>query len=146
MQLVPAAGEELDAVVGHRVVRGRQHDAEVGAPCCGEQGDGRGRQHADAHDVDAGAGQARDDGGLEELPRGARVASDDRERTMAGEHAALGQHVRGRHRQVERELGRQVAVGQATDAVGAEQAHAAAATASAGAISACCTAEPCGPS
>ena len=31
VELVPAAGEELDAVVGHRVVRGRQHHAEVGA-------------------------------------------------------------------------------------------------------------------
>ena len=30
-QLVPAAGEELDAVVRHRVVAGRDHRAEVGA-------------------------------------------------------------------------------------------------------------------
>ena len=30
-QLVAAAAEQLDAVVGHRVVAGRDHDAEVGA-------------------------------------------------------------------------------------------------------------------
>ena len=46
-QLVPAAREQLDAVVGHRVVRGRQHDAEVGAVGRGQEGDGRRRQHAE---------------------------------------------------------------------------------------------------
>ena len=51
-QLVPAAGEELDAVVGHRVVRRREHDAEVGAGVGGEVGDGRRRQHAHVVDVD----------------------------------------------------------------------------------------------
>ncbi len=57
-QLVPAAGEELDAVVGHRVVAGRQHDAEVGVERCGEVGDRRGGQHPDAQHLGAGAGQA----------------------------------------------------------------------------------------
>ena len=58
-QLVPAAREELDAVVGHRVVRRREHGAEVGVLLGREVGDGRGRQHAGVADVDAGRRQAR---------------------------------------------------------------------------------------
>ena len=46
-QLVPARGEDLDAVVGHRVVRRGDHHAEVGAERRGQVGDGRGGQHAD---------------------------------------------------------------------------------------------------
>ena len=45
-ELVPAAGEELDAVVRHRVVRGGEHHAEVGAGVGDQVGDGRGGQHA----------------------------------------------------------------------------------------------------
>ena len=41
--LCPPRAEELDAVVGRGVVRGREHDAEVGAECGGEVGDGGGR-------------------------------------------------------------------------------------------------------
>ena len=41
VELVPAAGEELDAVVGHRVVRGGEHHAEVGPEGAGEVGDAR---------------------------------------------------------------------------------------------------------
>lgn len=40
-ELVPAAGEELDPVVGHGVVAGGEHHAEVGAERAGEVGDGR---------------------------------------------------------------------------------------------------------
>ena len=42
-QLVAAAAEQLDAVVGHRVVAGRDHDAEVGAVSAGQEGE-RGRR------------------------------------------------------------------------------------------------------
>ena len=59
-ELEAAAGEELDAVVGHRVVRRREHDAEVGADVGGEEGDGRRRQHAGVEDVDARDGQPGD--------------------------------------------------------------------------------------
>ena len=41
VELEAAAGEELDAVVGHRVVRGGEHHAEVGAERAGEVGDAR---------------------------------------------------------------------------------------------------------
>ena len=47
-ELVPAGGEELDAVVRHGVVRGGDHHAEVGAERRDEERDRRGGQHADA--------------------------------------------------------------------------------------------------
>ncbi len=77
-QLVTAAGEELDAVVGHRVVRRRQHDAEVGVERGGQERDRRRRQHADAPHVDAGRQQPGHDGGLEELAARAAVAGRPR--------------------------------------------------------------------
>ena len=71
--------------------------------------------------VDAGAGQPGDDGGGEELARRAGVAADDREGPVPREGTRLAEDVRGRDRQVERQLGGEVAVGEAADAVGAEE-------------------------
>jgi hypothetical protein len=73
-QLVPAAREDLDAVVRHRVVRGGEHHAEVRAGTRHEGGDARRRQHAGVVDVHPGARQAGDHGGGQELPeaRGSR--------------------------------------------------------------------------
>jgi len=51
-QLVATPREELDAVVGHRVVRGRQHDTQVGAAVGDQEGDGGSRQHAGIQDID----------------------------------------------------------------------------------------------
>ena len=56
-QLVAAAGEELDAVVRGRVVRGGDHDAEVCVQVPHQVGSGGRGQHAGVVDVDAGAGQ-----------------------------------------------------------------------------------------
>src|SRR5699024_1664321 len=58
VELGAAGGEELDAVVGHRVVGGGDHHADVGAVIVGEVRDGRGRQHAHAQHVDALGGEA----------------------------------------------------------------------------------------
>jgi hypothetical protein len=120
-QLVTAAGEELDAVVGHGVVAGREHHPEVGAELAGQVGDRRRRQHPDALDVDTGAGEAGDHGGLEELPRRPRVAPDDRDRPVPRERAGVGEHVGRRDGKVERELRGEVAVRQPADTVGAEE-------------------------
>ena len=95
VELVPAAGQELDAVVGHRVVRGGQHDAEVGAEAVGEVGDARGRQHAEQQHVDPGRGQPGDDRGLEELPGDAGVATDHGQRPVA-RRTRRGRRARGR--------------------------------------------------
>ena len=76
-------------------------DAEVGTELGGQVGDGRGRDHAERQHVDAGAGQAGDDGRFEELAGCPRVAADDRDRPAAdgarlGKGAHAVQHARRR--------------------------------------------------
>ena len=136
--LVPAARQELDAVVGHRVVRGREHHPQVGAQVSGQEGDRRGGQHPGVVHVDARGGQACHHRGAEELARGSPVGADERARPVALELARVAEHVRRGDGQVERQLCGHVAVGEAPDPVGPEQpTHA---------VSACCTGEPCAPS
>jgi hypothetical protein len=120
-QLVPAAREDLDAVVRHRVVRGGEHDAEVRARARHERGDAGRRQHAGVVDVHPGAGQAGDHGGGQELAGGARVAADHRPGPVALERAALPQDVSRGDGDSQRQLGRQVAVRETADTVGAEE-------------------------
>ena len=120
-ELVAAPCEELDAVVGHGVVRGREHGTEVGVLLPHEVGDGGGRQHAGVAHVDAGRGEARHGRCGEELPRRPRVASDDRNGSVAVEGAHLRQYVRRGDGEIERELGGDVLVRHTTDAVRAEE-------------------------
>jgi hypothetical protein len=120
-QLVPAAREDLDPVVRHRVVRGGEHDAEVRGGARHQRGDGRRRQHAGVVDVHPGAGQPGDHGRGQELAGGARVAADDGARPVALERAALAEDVSRGDRDAHRQLGRQVAVRETADAVGAEE-------------------------
>ncbi len=121
VELVPAAGEELDPVVGHGVVARGEHDTEVGAELGGEEGDRGGRQHAHLEDVDTGAGEARDDGGFQELPGRARVPSDHGGRAVTLEGARLGQYVRRGDGEAKSHLGRQIRVGDTAHAVRAEE-------------------------
>ena len=121
VELVAAAGEELDAVVRHGVVAGGEHHAEVGAQRAGEIRHRRGGQHTDPQDVHARAREARHDGGLQELAGRARIAPDHGHRPVALEGARLGEHMRRRDRQAERQLGGQVRVGDAAHAVRAEE-------------------------
>ncbi len=87
---------------------------------CGQVGDPGGRQDPQAQHVDPGRREAGDDGVLEELPGDPGVPAHDRERTVALELAAVGEHPGRGDRQVERELRGQLAVGQTADPVGAE--------------------------
>ncbi len=68
-----------------------------------------------------GRREARDHGGRQELAGGPRVPADDRDGPVPVERARLGQDVRRRDRQVQRELCREVRVGDTTDPVGAEE-------------------------
>ncbi len=120
-ELVPAAGEELDAVVGHGVVARGEHHTKVGTERSGQVRHRGRRQHTDPQDVHTGAGQARDHGGLEELPGRARVTPDDRGRPVPLEGARLGQHVRRGHGEAQRHLRRQVRVGDTAHSVRAEE-------------------------
>ena len=77
-QLVAAVREELDAVVGHRVVGCRDHDAQVHGVFRGRQvGDGRGGHDADTRHVHASAGKARSERVIQELTRNTGIASDN---------------------------------------------------------------------
>jgi hypothetical protein len=140
VELVAAPGQELDAVVGHRVVARRDHHAHVGVEESGEEGGTwRGNDTQPVH-VDAGGGEAGHHSRLEELAGSPGVTSHDRGGPLVGERAGLAEHVGSRDRQVERELGGQVAVGEASHPIGAEDA------AHGGGISAWSTGEPYGPS
>ena len=123
VELEPAAGEELDAVVGHRVVRGADDDAEVGTERLGHVGDRRGGQHPQPEHVDPGRGQPGHDGVLEELPGDARVPTDDGERAVALELAPVGQDTGCGNGKVQGQLSGQMTVGQAPDPVRAKDAR-----------------------
>ncbi len=120
-ELVAATGEELDAVVGHRVVAGGEHHAEVRAERAGQIRDRRGRKHAHPQHVHAGAGQTRDDRGLQELTGRAWIASDHRHRPVTFECARFREHMRRSDRQTERQLRRQIRIGDAAHTVRAEE-------------------------
>jgi hypothetical protein len=82
-QFEAAAVEELDAVVGGRVVRGRQHDAEIRVEGMSEIGHRGSGQHPETEHVDARTGKTGDHRCLEELTRGSRITPDHRDRPMA---------------------------------------------------------------
>ena len=75
-KLVALTGEELDAVVLGRVVRGRDHRPGVRAVRDHQMRDGRGGEHPEPHDVAAGGQDARGEGVGEPRPGGTRVAPD----------------------------------------------------------------------
>ena len=80
-ELVAAVREELNAVIGHGVMGGGNHDAEVNGVLGSRQmRDGGGGDDADPRDVHAGAGKARSEGVIQEFTRDTRVASDNRAR------------------------------------------------------------------
>ena len=58
-ELVAVRPEQLDAVVEIRIVRGRDHHADVGAQRAGEHGDRGRRDRPEQEHVHAGGGQAR---------------------------------------------------------------------------------------
>nr|BFF18950.1 hypothetical protein GCM10025730_24710 [Promicromonospora thailandica] len=121
VELEPAAREELDAVVGHRVVRGGDHDPEVGLQLRHEVGQrGRG-QHVEHHHVHTRRRQPRRDGAREELARRPGVPPDDGPGPRAQQLALRGQHPRCGDAQLQRQLRRDVLVGETPNPVGAEQ-------------------------
>ena len=119
-QLVPSGGEQLDAVVRHRVVRRGDHHAEIGVEGAHQVRDGGRGQHADAERIGARSGEPGDDRGFQHLAAGPRIAADDGDRAVRA--VAFGQDVRGRGGERHRELrGEHLAVGEAAHAVGTEQ-------------------------
>ncbi len=66
-ELVAAGAEDLDAVVGHRVVAGRQDDPEIGAAGRYGVSNSRGRDDAELNHVSAGPCHPGSHRRLEEL-------------------------------------------------------------------------------
>ena len=116
-ELVAVRPEQLDAVVEIRIVRGRDHHADVGAQRARQHGDRRRRDRPEQEHVHAGGGQARHHGVLDHVAGQPRVLAEHDAMAMvaalegkAGGHADLHRHFR-RHRKC---------IGFATDAVRAE--------------------------
>jgi hypothetical protein len=118
-QLVPAGGEQLDAVVRHRVVRGGEDDAEVGAVGGGQERDrGRG-DDVDQQHVGPGRGEAGDDRRLQHLPAGPGITPHHRHRAVGG--VVRDEHPGGRAGHGQRQLGRQLPVRQPANPVSTEE-------------------------
>ena len=112
-QLEAVRAEELDAVVLVGVVRGRDHDAEIGAHGARQHGDRRRRHRAEQQHVHADRSEAGDERGLDHVARQTRILADHHPVAVI---AALEQEP-GRLADLERELGRDHAVGAAANAV-----------------------------
>ena len=113
-ELDATGGEQLDAVVTVRVVRGRHHRPHrTGA--LGGEGNGRRGDDAEATHVDALRGEPGRERGLEHRRGDPRVATDHDGRGVAGR-----QHARRGTAEAECELGGQLAVGHTADTVGPE--------------------------
>ena len=103
-ELEALVAEELDAVVGVRIVRGADHDAGVGAPLQHQSRQARGGDHTGKLHAAAAAGDARHQRSLQHGPGEPRVAAQDEQR--AG--AAMGrEHARSRAPHSHGEVGSQ---------------------------------------
>ena len=120
-QLVAAVRKKLDAVVGHRVVRRGNHDAEVNGVLGGRQVRDRGRRNdADASHVHTGARQARREGMVEELARNTGVAADDRAGLRAVRTQGAAELAGSGLAELQREVRSDVNVRQSSHAIRAE--------------------------
>ena len=116
-QLEAAGTEELDAVVFEGIVRGGDHDAEVGAQAARQHRDGGGGHRAHLRDVHAGGQEAGNQGVLDHVAGQAGVLADDDPVPMA---AAVEEQAGGLA-EPERGLGgHRIEVGGAAYAVGSE--------------------------
>ena len=108
--------EQLDAVVLEQIVRGGDHDAEIGAHRLGQHRDRRRRHRAEQQHVHADRGEARHHGVFDHVAGQPRVLADDDAVAMV---AAL-KHQAGRLPHLERELRRDQTIGAAPNPVGTE--------------------------
>ena len=115
-KLVAVRAEQLDAVVVERVVRGRDHHPQVGAHRAGEHGDGRGRHRPELQHVHAHGGEAGDQRRLDHVAGKPGVLADHDAMAVL----AAAEDEAGCLPDLERQLGRDHAIGAAANAVGTE--------------------------
>jgi hypothetical protein len=121
VQLVAAPREELNAVVGHGVVAGRQHHTKIGIAGFGKKRHPGSRQNAESYHIDTGAGQTGHDRGLQELTGSPGIPANERYRRISGELPALIQYVGRGNRKAKRELRGKCLVGLTAYPVGPEE-------------------------
>src|SRR5690554_3914146 len=127
-KLGAADSEELDAVVGRRVVGGRDHDAEVCPDVADQVGRGRSRDDPGVQHVDARTRQPCRNRGRDELARDSRVTGDNGDRTPTGCPPTVGELTLAEYdssslSQPEGKLDRDVPISETTNPVGSEQAR-----------------------
>ena len=76
-ELHPIRAEQLDTVILEGIVRGRNHDPEVGPEAAGEHGDGGRRQRPGEHHVHAGAEEAGGQRLLDHVAGEAGILADE---------------------------------------------------------------------
>ena len=149
VELVAAAGEELDAVVGHRVVGGADDITPRSAlERVGQVGDAGRRQHAEPHarrrPAEARPATTAASRNCPEM-RGSRpTTANGRSRPARTRRASTSDVGRGTDRSRASSAVRSPLARPRTPSVPKSRGHAA--QADAARISACCTAAPCGPS
>ena len=117
-QLVTVRPEQLDAVVGVVIVRGRDHDAQISAHRARHHGHARRRQGTKGADVHSHAGQTRHQGRFDHVAGQPRILADHHQ--MATVVVSAEQLAR-RQPDPQRDLRRHgMGVGAAANAVGAE--------------------------
>ncbi len=112
-ELVAVGSEQLDAVVVERIVRGRDHHAEIGAHRARQHRNGRRRHRTEQQHVHADRGEARLQRRLDHVAGQPRILADHDAMPMI---AAL-EHEARRLAHAQRQLRRDHAVGATADSV-----------------------------
>ena len=115
-KLVAVGAEQLDAVIVIGVVRGRDHDAEIGAHRARQHGDGGRRHRAEQQHVHADRGEAGDQRRLDHIAGQPRILADHDAMAML----AAAEHKPARLSHFERQFRRDHAIGAAANTIGAE--------------------------
>ena len=117
-QLEAVGIEKLDAIVGELIVRGRDHDADIGTQRPREHGDSGRRHGAELEHIDADGREARHQRILDHVAREPGVLADHRPLPVA---ARLREHLARRHADLERDFGsHRRRIGKPPDAVRAK--------------------------
>ncbi len=120
VELLALGGEELDAVVVVRIVRGADHDAGVGAERTGQERDRRGRHRPEQLHIGPGGDQPGLQRRFEHVAGNARVLADHHRRPCSA-FGAGAEHAAQRIAQAHHEIGGNRALPDpAADAIGAE--------------------------
>ncbi len=121
-QLEAAAGEELDAVVGHRIVGCGDHGPHLDIQHGGQVGDARRRDDARVDHIEAAGGHASRQGRGKKITGDSGITADERAATSL--EFAFGvvpaQYAHRGVAQIERQLCGQILVRQSSNAVGSE--------------------------